>query len=352
MTSCLVRVSVASALLCVVQAAHARAATAQERLYVASQEDASVAILDAGSGEILETIRLDEMGFGAHAMPHHVVVEPDGSHWYVSLIGAGKVLKLDAGNRLVGQADVETPGMLALDPARGLVYASRSMAAVRPPARIAMIDRERMASEEIDVLFAHPHALALDPLGGRIFTASMAENQLAWVPLGRAEAELLPIAGPMQMMVQLAVSPDGRWLVGGGQMTGDLLVWDISGSAPERTGSVHLGGQPWDPVFTPDGREVWVPNLTESSVSVVDTSGWSVAGVITHPALAEPHGSGVDPAGRTVFVTGRNTKGTYGDGPAGTVVAIDVATRSVRWVATVGRYAAGIAVATPAPRPR
>ena len=352
MRSRLARVCVASTLVCVAHGAHAAPVRAQERVYVTSQEDASVSILDAGSGEILATVRFDQMGFGANAMPHHVVVEPDGSHWYVSLIGAGKVLRLDASNGVVGQAEMEAPGMLALDPTHGLVYASRSMSAVRPPARIAMIDRERMAIEEIDVLFAHPHALALDPLGGRVYTASMAENQLAWVPLGQAEAELLPIAGPMQMVVQLAVSPDGRWLVGGGQMTGDLLVWDISGSAPEPVAHVHLGGQPWDPVFTPDGREIWVPNLTESSVTVVETSGWTVADVITHPALAEPHGSGVDSEGRTVFVSGRNTKGTYGGRPGGTVVAIDVATRSVRWVTTVGRYAAGVAVAPPVPRPR
>ena len=43
-----------------------------------------------------------------------------------------------------------------------------------------------------------------------------------------------------------------------------------------------------------------------------------------------------------MFVTGRNTAGTYGEGAPGTVVALDVDSRTVRWVAEVGAYAAGV----------
>ena len=47
------------------------------------------------------------------AKAHHTAVEPDGSFWYVSLIAAGKVLKFDRQNRLVGDVDFESAAAVA-----------------------------------------------------------------------------------------------------------------------------------------------------------------------------------------------------------------------------------------------
>ena len=143
-------------------------------------------------------------------------------------------------------------------------------------------------------------------------------------------------------------------MVAGGQMTGDLLVWDLSADEPEVVGSVDVGGQPWHPVFTPDGSEVWIPNQAANTVTVVDTETWSIRDVIRHPALIEPHGSAVSPDGSTVWVSSRNVAGTYrpadgGEGNPGTVVAIDVETHEVVSVIEVGRYAAGMSA--PSGRP-
>ncbi len=110
-----------------------------------------------------------------------------------------------------------------------------------------------------------------------------------------------------------------------------------------------VGGQPWHPTVTPDGAEVWIPNQTGGSVTVVETDGWSVADVIEHPALVEPHGSTISADGIIVWVSARNVAGTYrgtGHDPRpGTVVAIDRATREVVEVIEVGRYAAGMSTA-------
>ena len=309
-------------------------AAAQDYLYVASQEDVSVAVIDMRSNTLVETVDLKALGYSETAKAHHTAVEPDGSHWYVSLIAAGKVLKFDRGNTLVGQADFETPGMLALDVDSGLLYVGRSMAAVDPPQRVGVIRRSTMEIEEVDVFFPRPHALTVDPNGNRFFTASLGMNRIAYAPLGEEDVDLVDVDGPMHMLVQFAVSPDGHWMVAGGQMTGELLIFDLSGQAPELSQSVHIGSQPWHPVFTPDGSSLWIPNQTGNSVTVVNTEDWSVDTVIEHPALAEPHGSAVSPDGRTVYVSSRNTAGTYApsdgsDARPGTVVAIDVASREV-----------------------
>ena len=115
---------------------------------VANQTSATVSIIDMETDEVVGTVDLQSLGFTANAKPHHVAVEPDGSHWYVSLIADGWVLKFTRDNELVGQAEFETPGMLALDANRGLLYVGRSMAAVSPPQRIGVIRTADMTIEE------------------------------------------------------------------------------------------------------------------------------------------------------------------------------------------------------------
>jgi len=328
------------------------AAEAQELLYVASQEDVTVAIIDMGTNELVATVDLKELGYAETAKAHHTAVEPDGSHWYVSLIAAGKVLKFDRNNGLVGEADFETPGMLSLDPESDLLYVGRSMAAVNPPQRVGVISRTTMTIDEVDVFFPRPHAMIVDTERDRFFSASLGQNSVAYAPLGAEEVDLIGLDGMNHMLVQFAISPDGHWMVAGGQMTGDLLVFDLTGDEPELVNSVDVGGQPWHPSFTPDGAFLWIPNHTANTVTVVDTRQWVVTDVITHPGLIEPHGSAVSPDGSTVYVSGRNVAGSYhprdgSDGRPGTVVAIDADTHDVVAVIEVGRYAAGMAVRSP-----
>ncbi len=317
-------------------------------LYVASQEDVSVAVVDMSTNELVTTVDLKELGFSPTAKAHHTAVEPDGSFWYVSLIADGQVLKFNRDNQLVGQATFETPGMLSLDPNSELLYVGRSMAAVNPPQRVGVIDRTSMVIEEVDVFFPRPHALTVDPEGDRFFSASLGQNSVAFGDVGAEEVDLLSLDGGMNhMLVQFAVSPDGSTMVAGGQMTGELLVFDLSGSEPEVVESVAVGGQPWHPVFSRDGAEVWIPNQAGNTVTVVDTRSWEVLDVISHPALVEPHGTAISPDGSTVYVSGRNVSGEYrpqegGSGNPGTVVAIDRRSREVVAVIEVGAYAAGM----------
>ena len=323
----------------------------QDFLYVASQEDVTVSVIDTRNNELVETVDLKKLGFSESAKAHHTAVEPDGSFWYVSLISAGTILKFDRQNRLVGQSDFEAPGMLSLDPTSDRLYVGRSMAAVNPPQRIGVIDRSSMEIEEVDVFFPRPHALTVDPIGGRFFAASLGQNSIAYASLGVEEVDLYNIEGTTHTLVQFALSPNGDWMVAGGQMSGDLLIFDLTGPEPGVLKSVPIGGQPWHPSVSSDGKTVWVPNHSANSVTVLDSESWTVIDVIRHPALAEPHGSAISPDGSTVYISGRNVAGTYqsvhgNQGRPGTVVAIDIDTRSVIKVIEIGRYAAGMSVSS------
>jgi len=329
-------------------------------LYVANQEAASVTVIDITTNDVSTVIDLERMGFGATAKPHHIAVEPDGSFWYVSLIAANRVLKFNRANELVASAEFERPGLLALHPTENWLFVGRSMAAVNPPQRIGRVDRATMAIDEFDVFIPRPHALAVGPDGGWVYTASLAENSVVSVEAESGEAELLRLPGSGEhphVIVQYAISPDGSTLVATAEMTARLLVFDLADPAnPALTREVDVGPRPWHPSFTPDGSEVWFGNLGSNEVTVVDTESWTVKDVIKHPAIAEPHGSAISPDGQRVYIASRNEKGTYSgtqdfgfDLPSGTLVVIDRATHRVLGVIETPPYAAGIALASSRP---
>lgn len=339
----------ATGLACQTAAIPPAAPTLQERLYVANQEAATVSIIDVQSQDIIETVDLTALGFTATSKPHHVVVEPGGDHWYVSLIADGAVLKFDRQNRLVGQAAFETPGMLALHPSQDLLYVGRSMAAVNPPQRIGEIRRSDMRIDELDVFFARPHAIAIDAVRNQVYSGSLAGNNIASLSVEAPEPDLSSLEGDPHVFVQFAVSPDGRHLVATGQLTGKLLVFSIADpTAPELIRTVDVGRSPWHPAFSRDGRYVYFGNQGSHSVMAVETRGWTVEHVIEGEGLSEPHGIAVSSDGRYVYVSNRNLNGRYrASGPderTGTVVVIDRQTHAIIKVIEVGRYAAGMGI--------
>lgn len=324
-------------------------------LYVANQGSAKVTIIDTRADTVYAVIDLQTLGFGPNAKPHHIAVEPDGSAWYVSLIGENVVLKFDAENRLVGRAAFETPGMLAVHPTNGRLYVGRSMTAVNPPPRFGVITRATMDIDEIDVLFPRPHALILDPSGDRLYVSSMAANQIATFDTRTDDLELTPVTGPTQALVQFAISPDGTTMVAGGELTGDFLIFDISHPpAVTQVGKVKINAQPFVPVYSPDGKRVFIPNKGASTVTVVDVPGRKVLKVISGEGIAQPDGSALSPDGSRLYIS-NNYTGTGHDmsqpgGAAaqahnGTIVVINTATYEIEKVIPVPPYAAGLGTA-------
>lgn len=335
-------------------------APAPELLYVANQDAALITVVDASRNVVVDTVDLRALGFSPMARPHHIVVEPDGSFWYVSLIGDNRVLKFDKASRMVAQAPFDQAGMLALHPSRDLLFATRSMTAVNPPPRIGVMRRSDMSIEEVDVFVPRPHALAVDPRGTHVYVGSLGENRIATMNVETQEVDLTPVEGSAaHAFVQFAVSPVAPILVTTTELTHRLLVFDISQAGkPALETSVAVNPMPWDPVFTPDGRYVYFGNQRANTVTVVETAGWTVSSVIEGEGLAEPYGSAVSPDGRWVYVANRHLRGhagehtAHGTGAAGrtaTVVAINTATRKIETVIAVPGDATGIG-ARPATR--
>lgn len=315
-------------------------------LYASIQDEARVAVIDMRTNEVDRIVDLTAYGFTPNAKPHHVAVEPDGAFWYVSLIGDNKVAKFNQDDELIDTADFETPGMLVVHPTQDLLFAGRSMTAVNPPSSIGKIQRSDMSVTEIPVVFPRPHALALDPSGTYVYTASLAENQLITVDVAEEIVEFTPVAGPQQAFVQFAVQPGEEDLYVSGQLTANVSHFNISDpDAPSFVNAIAVNAAPWHPIFSHDGRFLYLGNKQANSVTVIDTEQQTVAAVIEGDGLAQPHGSAISPDGRYVYISNNNLNGTYiaADGSTpGTVVVIDTRTNTIAKVLDLGANVTGL----------
>lgn len=325
--------------------------TQSQRIYVCNQGEATLTVIDVARDEIVETIDLQDLGFSPNAKPHHAVAEPDGSHWYVTLIGENSVLKFNRDNELVAQTTLEVPGLLSLHPTRDLLLVGRSMSAVNPPQSIGVINRSDMSlKEEIPTFFARPHALTTTNDGRWTYIASLAENQILSLNIDSKATELTTLAGDAHVFVDFAISPDGNTMVVTGQVSGKLLVMDTSKSGvPQVTDTIDVKAQPWHPVFSPDGKYVYFGNKEAHTVTVVDMENRKVDAVIEGEGLAQPHGSAISEDGKKLYISNNNRQGTFesqtasktGD-PRGTITVINTQSRAIEKVIEVGAYPSGI----------
>ena len=334
-------------------AGHTRGVAQQpDVLYVCVQDDAKVAVVDMSARKVLRTIDFQALGFPATAKPHYIVVEPDGSYWYVSLIGANRVLKMDRNDNIAGQFEMETPGMLALAGAKQLV-ATRSMSAVNPPKRIAIVDRSTMKGEEVEVLFARPHPMAAT--AAYAYTGSLGVNQIASISLADQKVNVANLQSPgIHSLVQFTLSRDGKTMLGTGDVSGQLILFDLSQPAvPRVSKTLDVGKMAFDPVFSPDQKTILVPVKSTNEIVVVDAAAWKEVARIKDAKIQQPQQVVFSSDGARAFVTNNNKMDHMADpamaghdmpagDPTASLVVIDVKTRKVETSIPLGKNLTGM----------
>jgi len=360
-------------------------ADSKNLLYVCNQLAGRVAIVDTDKMRTIRHVYFADLGQPENAKPHHVVVEPDGSAWYVALIsggsGGGAVLQLsgslttdpgDASYLLANSTDhaeFEKPGMLSLDSDGGRLYAGRSFSASATSNGVGQFSTT--SSLEFDVVATppyHPHAVEASPDGRFFLSAGLSSpNEVRMY-----DAETQDVVAREQVanglaFVQFAFTSNGRTAVLTSQLSGELFVMGIDPDAPSVTvqNRIAVGQQPWHPVISPDDRTVYVPNRLSNSVSFVDLASGSVTRTVENPAsgaevFSQPHGAALTADGSKLFVANRNLMMTgdalyqaplrfvMEDGtpePAdlySPLVAIDTQTGAILDVIQQGRWSSGM----------
>src|SRR5262249_20123085 len=163
------------------------------------------------------------------------------------------------------------------------------------------------------------------------YVGSLGTNQIAVYDVAKDRSDVIDVAGDTnRVIVQFAVSPNGKSLAATAQLTGEVLGFDLKDPAhPALTHTVKAGKWPWHVLFTPDNREIWVPNQLSDDVSVIDATTWKVTQTLKDSGFAQPHGIAMAPGGQ-ILISNHNSGQTMDMG--GVQMAMGVTNRPGRVV--------------------
>jgi len=286
-------------LLCVLAAIGARAAdTPSASLLVLDKSDNSLVIVDAASLQPVGRVPAGED-------PHEIVVSEDGRLAYISNYGAyGRPSPLHTISvvDLVAQKALPPIDLGALTAPHGLAVAGGRIYFTAEGSKV--IGSYDPASRQIDWVLGtgqdRTHMIELSADRARIFTTNVSSASVSII-------ERAPVAG-----------------VGGRGGAPPPTDWRVSSIG------VGRGAEGFD--VSPDGRQIWVANAQDQTVSIVDVATKTVAATIGVAAVR---------ANRLKFT--RDGKLVFLSDPAGTdVVVIDAATRKEVKKIAVGRGGGGI----------
>jgi len=220
-------------------------------LVVANKSEATVSLLDLGSGEVRAVLPTGEG-------PHEVAVAPDGRTALVANYGTRAA-----------------PGgtLTVIDLTLAEVVATVDLAPHRRPHGMAFLS------------------------DGRLLVTSEASRALLLVDVARRRVvRALPTGQEISHMV--AVAPDGRRAfvanIGSGSVTAVDVATGTAATVPTGEGAEGIA-------VTPDGAEVWVANRAADTVSVLEAGSLRVLATVEVPSF--PIRAAVTPDGERVLVT-------------------------------------------------
>jgi PQQ-dependent catabolism-associated beta-propeller protein len=253
------------------------------RVFVSSEKDNAMAVIDAARGEVV----------GSHPLckrPRHMQLSPDRTQLLVACSDDHRIVVWDiAANKVVARLDVgEDPEMFDLSPDGRMLYVS---------------------NEE--------------------------DSELTAFDLGaRKKAFAVKVGGEPE---GVKVSADGKLVYVASEVASTVHVIDVATRKVVK--DIPVGKRPRR--FLLAGGELWVSSELDASVSIIRTSDHSVQATVPFRPQGmrsedvTPVGMALSPDGRTAYV---------GLGRANHVAVVDVASRRVKGYVLAGKRAWGLAV--------
>lgn len=326
-------------------------------LIVANKAEATVSLIDLGSGEVRATL---PTGAG----PHELVVSPDGRLAVVADYGGGgapgstlTVIDVPAAEvvRTIGLGEYRRPHGLAWlpEPAeRGERTAAPLVVTVEAQKAVLLVDpHEGVVRSAIETGQEVSHMVAVTPDGSRAFVANIGSGTVTALDLDKGEkiadvatgegaegiavstngtrvwvtnreantvtvvdASTLEVVATVevgQFPIRAEVTPDGRWVLVSNARSGTISVIDAESATVARTLELTIEGKDGEdgparllefgegsPVpigieIAPDGRRAWVAAANADAIAVLDLESWRAVGTLT--AGREPDGMAYSP---------------------------------------------------------
>jgi YVTN family beta-propeller protein len=248
------------------RASEAQAAT-QSTLLVLNKVENTLAIVDPTSLKVLARI---PVGVG----PHEVVVSADGRLAYVANYGNQQVL----GNSisiidLASRKEVKRVELGALFRPHGIVESGGKIYFTAEVNRA--IARYDPASERVDWIMGTgqtaTHMLVVTPNGKRAYTANIASDTVTAIELNAPPGpKQITHIGVGKQPEAIDVSPDGRELWVGQNGDGSISIIDTESNKVKET--IKVGEVPIRVKFTPDGKRVLVSDAKAGELIVLDAA--------------------------------------------------------------------------------
>lgn len=242
-------------------------------LIVGNKAEATVSLIDLGSGEVVATV---PTGVG----PHEVAVSPDGRLAVVADYGTGPapgstltVVDVAAGRvaRKISLGEYRRPhGLAWAGEDRLLVTVEEQKAVIEVDVQAGTVGRAIETAQEVS------HMVAVAPGGGRAFVANIGSGSVTAIDLEAGKKLADVPTGPGAEGVAVGIDGQRVWVTN--REAGTVSVVD-AGSL-EVVATVEVGRFPIRAEVTPDGRWVLVSNARSGTISVIDAEKAEVARTI------------------------------------------------------------------------
>lgn len=297
-------------------------------LFVSSEKDNVVTVLDGETYEIFKEI-------GTAARPRHLQFSPDQTKIYVAAGDGDAIDIIDVGSlELVGRIDaIPDPELFDLSAEGGTMYIS-----LEDDAKLGILDLdEHFANRETqpDLTVTEPTADVLDDdeedddeeEGDDGAEADGGDDLFSEIP----GLKVIEVGEEPEGVL---ADPDGETVYVTSEVANIVHVVDLAEGAIAH--NVVVGNRPRRFGLTPDGQELWVTNELSGTVSIVDTKTFQILDEIAFL----PRGmrqEDVTPVGVTMTDDGETA--IVALGRANHVAFVDVAEREVEDYVLVGSRA-------------
>ena len=310
-----------------------RASAVKEKIYVAVEGDAKIAVIDSVTRKVIRSIDLsiEHEGGKLSFAPHNVQVSPDQkSVWVTANAGQHQEHSSFLFNRASAhgeeeEGDAEADQIVIIDPltdqiiewipiARGIHLAH---VVLTPDSRFAYvmaqeegavykIDADTHSIERIEMSpESEPHGLRISSDGRTAYIAMLGGKSLGLLDL-RTDAFLeVPLGG---RAVQVGVTPDGKYAVASLYDVKKLAVYNIADKTVFFASLPESSKGPIQMYPTPDSRFIYLADQgyyfnqpSSQWVYKIDMEKFEVVKEIK--VGSSPHGVVVSPDGKFVYVT-------------------------------------------------
>ena len=295
--------------------------------YVADSESNFVSVIDTAANTVSATIAQCDSGL---CQPNRLAITPDDRFLYVANRGSdaqpGDTVSVvetatntvvstitTVGNRSVGIAVTPDGRFVYVVQQASVSVIDTDKALTDPSNAVIKIIQESTVSRSATSTSSGA-AVVIAPDGRRAYVPT-SDGSLAVIDTS-SNTVLTTVPG-VGSLVGLAIAANGSLIYGTDFFNDRVVVVDttkvLTDPSHALTKTIQVGGTPYAPAITPDGRFVYVPNCggfcftgepsSASSISVIDTTVNEVATTLPLPAASGAAAVAFTPEGAFAYVT-------------------------------------------------